>query len=92
MLPVDLQRDEIQRSKAHLEEVLGHSVTSFAYPYGISTPETVALVRATAFEYACSGSGKAIRRTTDHFQLPRVMVQDWDGEEFARRLSHSFRE
>jgi peptidoglycan/xylan/chitin deacetylase (PgdA/CDA1 family) len=33
-LPVASQREEIQRSKARLEDILGQPVTSFAYPYG----------------------------------------------------------
>lgn len=92
ILPVAAQRDEIQRSKARLEEVLGHAVRSFAYPYGFCTSETVALVRTASFACACSGSGKEIWRNTDPFQLPRVMVHDWDGEEFARRLLSRFEE
>jgi peptidoglycan/xylan/chitin deacetylase (PgdA/CDA1 family) len=88
--PTTTQRGEIQQSKAHLEEILGCPVTSFAYPYGAKsayTAETVALVREAGFACACSDSAGVVRRGADPFRLPRLHVQDWDGEKFAQVLS-----
>ena len=84
------QREEIQQSKVHLEEILGRPVRSFAYPYGGQsdyTAETVALVREAGFACACSTSAKVVGRATDPFRLPRLHVQDWDGEKFSQVLS-----
>lgn len=89
-LPAMLQRDEIRRSKSYLEEILGYPVTSFAYPHGSRTDETVALVREAGYARACASLGNVVRRRTDRFQLPRVEVRDWDGETFARRLRNWF--
>ena len=92
-LPPDCQRDEIRRSKAVLEELLGRSVTSFAFPYGRAcdyTPETVNLVREAGFTCACVAFEGVIDLNTDRFQLPRVPVLDWDGEEFERHLARWF--
>lgn len=86
-LPPAAQWDEIRHSKARLEEITGSPVTSFAYPYGDYTAETAALVREAGFARACSTETDTVWRRTDPFRLPRVEVQDWDGEEFARRLS-----
>jgi peptidoglycan/xylan/chitin deacetylase (PgdA/CDA1 family) len=89
-LPIPLQRQEIQQGKARLEEILGHSVRSFAYPYGDYTPETVALVQAAGFERACSTVSARVQPQSDRFQLPRVEVLDWDGDAFARKLRRWF--
>jgi peptidoglycan/xylan/chitin deacetylase (PgdA/CDA1 family) len=88
--PTAAQREEIQQSKAHLEEILGCPVTSFAYPYGGKssyTAETVSLVREAGFACACSVSDGVVRRGADLFRLARLHVQDWDGEEFTQVLS-----
>ena len=83
------QRAEIRESKTWLEGVLGHPVTSFSYPYGSIndyTAETVGFVREAGFTGACSNFSGVVRRGGDRFQLPRMLVRDWDGDEFARRL------
>jgi peptidoglycan/xylan/chitin deacetylase (PgdA/CDA1 family) len=84
--PSAVQRQEIWESRAHLEEIIGRPVTSFAYPYGEYTKETVTLVRETGFACACTTSSSSVWQYTDRFQLPRMAVKDWDGEEFERRL------
>jgi peptidoglycan/xylan/chitin deacetylase (PgdA/CDA1 family) len=84
--PLAVQRQEIWESRAHLEEIIGRPVTSFAYPYGEYSKETVALVRETGFACACTTSASSVWHYADPFQLPRVAIKDWDGEEFERRL------
>ena len=90
-LPMALQQSEIQESKKYLEEIIGRPVRSFAYPHGDYTADTVSIVRETGFSCACSADAGIIDQRTGHFQLPRVQVLDWDGEEFARQLSRGFR-
>jgi len=88
-LPLIAQRAEMDGSKACLEEILGRPVASFAYPFGGRshyTEQTVAAVREAGFERACSNFAGTVRRGTDRWQLPRFLVRDWDGGEFARNL------
>lgn len=88
-LPIDAQRDEIRQSKHRLEAALGRPVTGFAYPFGKRTDytaATAALVREAGFACACTNVAGAVRKGADPFETPRVLVEDWDGEEFAGRL------
>lgn len=94
-LNLKAQRDEITRGKGELEAMLGGRVSSFAYPYGREcdyTRETVALVREAGFDCACSTLPAPVTRGADPFQLPRLQVQDMNGEAFARLLSEYLRD
>lgn len=92
-LPERAQREEIQRSKAYLEDVLNQAVSSFAYPYGREcdyTDETVAIVRQAGFDCACTTSAGLVGGRADLHRLPRIQAQDVDGEVFARQLAEWF--
>ena len=91
-LSPEAQRLEIQESKAQLEEILGHSVVSFAYPHGSYAKETPAIVQELGLSCACSTTKGMVRRTSDRFALPRFAVNNWDGDEFAKWLSNRFAE
>jgi peptidoglycan/xylan/chitin deacetylase (PgdA/CDA1 family) len=88
-LSVEAQREEIRGSKRQLEEASGQRIGSFAYPYGGRshyTQETVRAVREAGFNLACSNFDGAVRRSADMWQLPRFLVRNWNGDEFARHL------
>ncbi|TAK09013.1 polysaccharide deacetylase family protein [bacterium] len=88
-LSVTEQRTEIEGSKRCLEKILGRPVKSFAYPFGSRsdyTPESLALVREAGFDSACANFPGTVWCSSDRFQLPRLLVRDWDGEVFERQL------
>jgi peptidoglycan/xylan/chitin deacetylase (PgdA/CDA1 family) len=94
-LGLEWQREEIGGSKHNLEETIGRPVTGFAYPYGRDcdyTAETVALVQEAGFEYSCTTSVGVVERGADRFQLPRIPIQDIDGESLDRLLSERLRQ
>ena len=86
-IPLNKQRDEILKSKAYLENILGHNVNSFAYPHGSYIKDTVSLVKEAGFSCACSSIFGKVKRRNNLYLLPRVVIKDWDGETFYRYFS-----
>jgi peptidoglycan/xylan/chitin deacetylase (PgdA/CDA1 family) len=85
-LAITAQQNEIQDSKARLEEIVNCPVTSFAYPHGSYTQDTLAVVRDAGFSFACSSDTAPVKRDSDPFRLPRISMRNWDGESFSRCL------
>lgn len=83
------QRWEIFQSKKELEEITGREVRVFAYPNGGRadyTDMTVDLVRAASFLRSYAAWDAPVDAPVDPYQIPRVMVRDWDGDTFAAVL------
>ncbi len=92
-LPAAAQRVEIETGKTILEDILTRPVATFSYPYGTRldyTPDAASIVRGVGFTCACSGIARAVRGSSRLFELPRMLVQDWDGETFARHVGEWF--
>jgi peptidoglycan/xylan/chitin deacetylase (PgdA/CDA1 family) len=92
MAPED-QREEILSGKRMLESAAGMPVRAFAYPYGSPwdvSSTTVLLAREAGFFAACANTPAPVDTESDLFWLPRCLVRDWDGQEFARRLRAFF--
>jgi len=92
-LPVAAQHQEVVRSRARLEDILNEQVTSFSYPYGTYadySAATVDAVKAAGFACACSNFSDLADRRTSHFELPRVLIRDWDGDTVTRHLREAF--
>jgi peptidoglycan/xylan/chitin deacetylase (PgdA/CDA1 family) len=88
-LPLPEQQAEIEESKRWLTEVVGRPVCNFSYPFGSFVdygPDTMAMARVAGFERAYTTRAGTVQPGTDPYQLPRLHVQDWDGETFEREL------
>lgn len=88
-LPAETQRQEIAGSRSSLGRLFGEPAATFAYPYGgprDHSTVTAALVREAGFGCAVSTIPGRITRRSDPYRLPRLHVEDWDGDEFAKRL------
>ena len=84
--PIAVQQAEIEQGKSDLEQLLQHSIDSFAYPFGAYNSETSSLVKQAGFQYACSTVENSVWHKSDRFSLPRFGVQNWHKAEFERRL------
>jgi peptidoglycan/xylan/chitin deacetylase (PgdA/CDA1 family) len=73
-LPFDLAAEQIDTSKAVLEDVLGHAVSTFAYPYGYHTRRIKAHLRASGFTSACGVKQALSHGADDTFALGRIIV------------------
>jgi len=83
------QEDEIAGGKASIERLTGRPVCAFAYPFGTSsdyTRATVGLVRKAGFVLACTANPGRVGRRSDALQLPRMLVRNWNADEFRIRL------
>jgi peptidoglycan/xylan/chitin deacetylase (PgdA/CDA1 family) len=90
-LPPAEQRDEIRDGRLQLEQILGRAVTSFCFPHGEYTAESVGMTREAGFERTCVSVSAPVHPGEDRFQLPRLRVLNWTGDEFTWNLSRFFR-
>lgn len=84
------QEREIRGSKASLEDIIGRPVRSFAYPFGgrKEYDETsIQTVRNAHLTSACTSFDGAVTRYTSRYQMPRVYMEDMDGDRFNQLLS-----
>lgn len=85
-LPTAVQRREVEGSRAALETLIGKPVTSFSYPHGSLSRETVGIVENAGFTVGCCSREDVASPATDLLALPRFWVRDRDGASFARWL------
>lgn len=77
-LPPAEALDEAQRSKALLEQHLGHPVRSFAYPFGMRPDESAATARMLTdcgYDTVFIAQHGSLRQGADLARLPRVKVE-----------------
>lgn len=75
---VEEARAELYGSKARLEDLLGHAVPHFAYPYGSWKPEVKAAVVEAGYALACSTLPGKVRTADDPFLLRRIEIKGRD--------------
>lgn len=82
----EAQRDEARRSRLELERLTGRPVTSFAYPHGAISTQTVEIVRDAGYAVACCSRADVATVASPMLALPRLWVRNQDGHTFERWL------
>ena len=67
--------DEVERSKAMLEDALGHPVASFAYPHGYSSAKVRRLIAERGFSSGAAVRNRFSAATDDPLRLARLTVR-----------------
>ena len=82
------QADQVQRGRAELEALLGGPIHTFAYPHGgpADIGGAAHAVRDAGLDTAFLATPGLVRPATDRYALPRLFVEDMDGEGFGRLL------
>src|ERR1700694_5544357 len=65
---------EMKQSKLTLEELLGHPVVGFAYPYGSFNPYDIAQAKSLGFETAVSTMSGSVHSAGQLFVLSRMRI------------------
>ncbi|RNC69642.1 MAG: polysaccharide deacetylase family protein [Desulfuromonadales bacterium] len=79
--------DEVRGSRQDLEDMLGHPVTSFAYPYGRFNEASIEAVRRAGFRVACTTRTGWLGSEPDPLRVRRVAVfANDDLSTFARKI------
>lgn len=88
-LTADGQREEIERSKQHLETVLVQPIITFSYPFGGMSDygeETIKVCRELGFSKVAANIPGIWETGNDLYQIPRHIVRDWDLEQFKEQI------
>jgi len=73
-LPFGAAVAEIETSGRALEDIVGHKVSTFAYPFGYHTGRIKRHLRLSGFDSACAVKQALSHVDDDHFALARAIV------------------
>lgn len=87
-MSLELLDDEISGSRTMIEKMLGRKVTSFAYPYGLTSVAVRNAVEKAGFQRACSTTPGFNRIGTDSLMIRRIEVYGTDSlRKFSQKLT-----
>jgi peptidoglycan/xylan/chitin deacetylase (PgdA/CDA1 family)/glycosyltransferase involved in cell wall biosynthesis len=88
--PLEVQRGEIRDCKRHLEQLLDVQISSFAYPYGEYSRDTVNIAREAGFQYAVTVDCRPVTVGAERWLLPRCEATALGPAEFQDWLKSLF--
>ncbi|OYD24365.1 polysaccharide deacetylase family protein [Oceanimonas baumannii] len=68
------QRIEIAENKTQLEQLLGHKLTSFAYPFGIHNEDSKQLAKELGYPFAVATNSGPLAMHEDRYQIRRIAI------------------
>lgn len=85
-LAPEAREAEIRQSGETCRSITGQPVEGFAFPHGAADEATRRLVADAGYRWACSTESRTIRAGDDPYDLPRLQIADWDGDELRSAM------
>jgi peptidoglycan/xylan/chitin deacetylase (PgdA/CDA1 family) len=88
------QHEEIQRSVSILENTTGTAIRHFSYPFGTHddyTNETVSICKSLNLNLVSANNYGTVHRWHSNFEIPRVLVRNWDEDMFKNQMKSFFK-
>jgi peptidoglycan/xylan/chitin deacetylase (PgdA/CDA1 family) len=85
-LEPEARKAEIRQSRETCRSITGQPVEGFAFPHGAADDATRRLVAEAGYSWACSTEGHSVRPGEDPYNLPRLQVGAWDGEQLSSAI------
>ena len=82
------QKNQISENKKKLEKYLKRRIRFFAYPYGSRTHynnHSIELAKKY-FKFSFSNFKGNVHKDSNHFEIPRFIVRDWNIDKFKVKL------
>jgi peptidoglycan/xylan/chitin deacetylase (PgdA/CDA1 family) len=92
---LETQTKEIIENKKYLEDILGHRVNTFSYPFGGKmdfNSHIMKIVRKNGFGLACANYSGSVINCKDPYRLPRNLVRNWNINLFSLKIEEWFDE
>ena len=92
MLDKLLQEEQIILNKRNLENILNKEIVYFAYPFGSRShynKDSIDIVRNN-YTLAFSNFPGLVHKDSNHYELPRFLVRDWDLGTFQKKIMEFF--
>jgi len=86
-LSTEEKQVELAESRNSLERRLGKAVGTLAYPHGEYDADTLELAGRLGYTAAYGTKPPKFPDQPGRFQIPRIMIQNWNAEEFGRKLA-----
>jgi len=89
----DTQYNEINGSKETIESLLGCDVRHFSYPFGAKADydcNSVRICKELGFCMAFSNIHSQVHSWSSRYEVPRILVRDWDLSEFKSKIKRFF--
>ncbi|HEX4887930.1 MAG TPA: polysaccharide deacetylase family protein [Luteibaculaceae bacterium] len=88
------QRDDILESKKILEAFTKRQIIHFSYPFGGEkdfNQHSVLIAEQLGFRLVCANYPGVVFRHTSNYEIPRMLVRNWELGEFSQQINQFFR-
>ncbi len=83
-------RWEVQTSKNELEEIVGHKIDYFAYPFGTYSDISDQIIVENGFRMAFTSDANGVTRETRKTLIPRYSIRNYNRENFIEKMNEIF--